>query len=208
MGSNKMKDLKNKIGLLFKEEKWKQIAENYSPDILTEYLHFHELIIAAYEIYHFDILSDLLKEYAADLLLTTRKKFPNEWSRDWKHDVLLGLFCELIWRYEERYKAYMRAYSKVSDPPASLLVLLSRCRSVPGTPLLTEEEEEKFLRMSLKQEPTFEAANNLSVVCKHKGDKKEADYWKKVSEELKKEGRGMDNEVLLPDALTDYLDLE
>jgi hypothetical protein len=58
---------------------------------------------------------------------------------------------DVLWLYDERYFNYKKAYDKLPNPPAELLLLLSGCNSAPGVPPTTDEESEAYLRKAIEK---------------------------------------------------------
>jgi hypothetical protein len=95
-------------------------------------LTFSEAMQVIEFLFYDDIQDDEKQQYALKLAFEIKDHF----KEDWKNDVFLGGLCDLLWLYDERYFCYKRAYDKLEDLPAELLLLLSNCNSAPGIPLL------------------------------------------------------------------------
>lgn len=94
---------------------------------------------------------DTTQQFALNLAFEIKNIFKTEWENDWENDVFLGDLCSILWLYEEQYICCKRAYDKLTDPPAALLLLLAGCHSAPGTPPITEEESESYLKKAIEK---------------------------------------------------------
>ena len=150
-------------------------------------------------VFYDDIQDDEKQQYALKLAFAIKDHFKKEWESDWKNDVFLGDLCETLCLYDERYFCYKRAYDKLKDPPAELLLLLSNCNSAPGIPPITDEEAESYLRRSAEKKITLETALMMRTLYQHKEDPSQVKYWDQIYRKLENENVHFDQ--LIPDVL-------
>lgn len=55
------------------------------------------------------------QQFALKLTSEIKSQFKNEWEKDQKNDVFLGLLCSILCFYEERYACYKRAYDTLVE---------------------------------------------------------------------------------------------
>lgn len=189
----------NTIKQLISKNDWGSLITNYSVKDICTYLSFKEAMHTIKHIFYDDIQDDEKQQYALKMAFEIKKQFKLEWESDWKNDVFLGGLCVMLWRYNERYLCYKRAYDKLCDPPAELLFLLSDCNSAPGTPPITDEESEFYLKKAIEKKVTSESAFTMKNICKLKGDKSEEEYWDQMYKKLENENIHFDQ--LIPDVL-------
>ena len=105
----------------------------------------------------------------------------------------------MLWLYDERYLCYKRAYDKLKDPPAELLLLLSNCNSVPGIPPITREEAESYLKKALEKKLTCELAIKMRGLYRQKNNQSQEEYWNQIYKKLEKEN--VHSNQIIPDIL-------
>lgn len=189
----------NKIKELISQKDWGSIISNYSVKEVCLFLNFSEAMYIVEHFFYNDIQDDEKQQYALKLAFEIKDHFEKEWESDWKNDVFLGGLCEMLWLYDERYLCYKRAYDKLKDPPAELLLLLSNCNSAPGTPPITDEESEFYLRKALEKKLTCEVALAMRSFYRLKKDKSQEEYWDRMYKKLEKEN--VHSDQLIPDIL-------
>ena len=74
---------------------------------------------------------------------------------------MLGYTYHILLKYDERYKAYKRAFDRASPPPPELLVAIARCCIAPGKPQITEEEAILLIKQAIKTTPYVEGIQLL-----------------------------------------------
>nr|MBA3284904.1 hypothetical protein [Nitrosopumilus sp.] len=148
----------NKIQKLIFQDDWSSLITNHSVKDVCSSLNFSEVMHVADHLFYDDIQDDDNQQYSLKLAFEIKKHFENDWENDWKNYVFLGGLCEMLWLYDEGYLYYMKAYNKLKDPPQELLLLLSNCNSAPGTPPITDEKAEFYLRKALEKKLTCEVA--------------------------------------------------
>ena len=195
MSSHKMKKIKE----LISQKDWNSLISSYSVEEVCLSLSFSEAMRVIEHLFYDDIRDGEKQQYALELAFEIKDRFKNEWESDWKNDVFLGGLCEMLWLYDERYFCYKRAYDKLKDPPAELLLLLSNCNSAPGTPPITDEESEFYLKKALEKELTSEIALKMRSLYRFKKDKFQEEYWDQKYKELKKGNIHLDQ--IIPDVL-------
>lgn len=195
MGNHKM----NKIKELISTKDWGSLISNNSVRQLCSSLNFSDAMHVVEHLFYDDIQDDKKQQYALKLAFEVKDHFKKEWESDWKNDVFLGGLCEKLWLYDERYLCYKRAYDKLKDPPTELLLLLSNCNSAPGTPPVTDEESEHYLKKALEKKLTCEVALAMRSFYKLKEDTSQEEYWDRMYKKLEKEN--VHSEQLVPDVL-------
>lgn len=192
-------DAMNKIKDLASKKDWCSLISNYPVKNICTSLNFTEAMHVVKHLFYDDIRDDEKQQYALKLAFEIKKHFKKEWDNDWKNDVFLGGLCVNLWRYDDRYICYKNAYDRLKDPPAELLFLLSVCNRAPGTPPITEEEAEQYLKKSLEKKITAESAFAMKNIYKHQGDKFQEEYWEQMYKKLENEKVHFDQ--LVPDVL-------
>lgn len=189
----------NRIKELVSQKDWNLLILTSSFEEICKALSFKDAMHVVKHLFYDDIQDDEKQQYALKLAFKIKDHFKTEWESDWKNDVFLGGLCVMLWRYNERYLCYKRAYDKLNDPPAELLFLLSDCNSAPGAPPITDKEAELYLKKSMEKKMTSESAFTMKSICRLKGDKSQEEYWDKVYKKLEKENVHFDQ--LIPDVL-------
>lgn len=189
----------NKIKELVSQKDWSSLISNYSVKDVCSSLNFREVMHIVKNLFYDDIQDDEKQQYALKLAFETKNLFEKEWESDWKNDVFLGGLCVMLWLYDERYLCYKKAYDKLEDPPAELLLLLSDCNSAPGCPPITDEKSEFYLRKAIEKKVTCEAAFTMRSFCKLKGDEFQTEYWDQIYKNLEKEN--IHSDPIIPDIL-------
>ena len=194
----------NEIRKIVSEKNCKLLISNYSVKEVCGSLNFSEAMYVVEHLFYDDIRDDKNQEFALRLAFETRNYFKEDWEKDWKNDVFLGGLCEISCLYDECYFCYKKIYDKLSNPPAEILLLLSGCNNAPGTPPITNEESEFYLRKALETNLTYEVAVAMKTFYKFKKDKSKEDkaqeeYWDQVSKRLKKEN--IHSDQIIPDVL-------
>lgn len=193
MGCSKMIKLKE----LISKKNWDFIIANYSPKAVCLSLNFSEAMWLTKHLFYDDMRNDANQQFGLKLAFEIKNLFKSEWNKDWKNDVFLGDLCSVLWLYDEQYMCYKRAYDKLADPPAALLLLLAGCQNAPNIPPITEEEAETYLRKAVEKKITFETALMMRTLCERKGDKPQAEYWDQIYNKL--ESEGVCSDQLTPD---------
>jgi hypothetical protein len=191
---------KSLLNELIQKQEWAAITQNFTIDFLIHNLNYVNAMQVASDLFFNNFDDGTIQEFSVAMLFSIRKAFPEEWDKDWKNDVFLGQLCGLVWKYEEQYQFYKRAYEKLLDPPDCLLLLLADCNSMPGRPCISDEESEEFVKMAIKKKLTYEAALMMRSICRDKEDKISEDYWNKKMQEL--EQANIHTDVIAPDVFT------
>ena len=189
----------NEIQELIYQQKLYSVISNYSLKDVCKSLSFSEAMHLVEHLFYDDIRDDEKQKYALRLAFEIRDHFKEDWDRDWKNEVFLGVLCEMLCLYNERYLCFKRAYDKLENPPAELLLRLSGCNSTPDNPPITDEESEFYLKKAMEKRITFEAAFKMKILCLRKGDKSQAEHWDQQSKKLKEVKVFSDQ--LIPDVL-------
>lgn len=184
---------------LITQKNWGLLIAKYSSEEVCLSLNFSEAMWLTKHLFYDDMHNDANQQFGLELAFEIKNLFKSEWEKDWKNDVFLGDLCSVLWLYDEQYICYKRAYDKLADPPAALLLLLAGCQHAPDTPPITEEEAESYLRKSVEKKITFETALMMRTLCERKGDKSQAEYWDQMYKKLEKEN--VHSDQLIPDVL-------
>ncbi len=191
----------NTIKELISSKNWNLLISNYSIKEICLSLNFSEAMHVVEHLFYNDIQDDEKQQYALKLALEIKKIFKTEWESDWKNEVFLGGLCVMLWLYDERYFCYKKAYDQLEDPPAELLLLLSDCNSAPGTPPITDEESEFYLKKAAEKKLTCEIALSMRSFYKQKKDKSLESYWDQIYKKLEKENEH--SKQIIPNVLKD-----
>lgn len=162
---------------------WSLIREYHIAEI-TNALDMKEAVIIACRMLYNKGWDTNIQNYAVELFYAIRKKYSDQWNACWKLDVLLGLACEITWRYEEKYLAYKNASLKISPIPPSLLVLLAECYFSPGIPPVSRQEAKSMLLDAITMEKTIEGVELIKWICQRDKQCKEVKYWDEILKEV------------------------
>jgi hypothetical protein len=195
MGDNKMNGIKIKV----LNNEWAALVENCAIKDVCAALTFKEVMHVVQHLFYDDIQDDEKQQYALNLAFEVKDHFNKEWDSDWKNDVFLGGLCVMLWRYDERYFYYKRAYDKLEDPPMELLLLLADCNTAPGVPPITDAESEYYLKKAIEKKVTSESALTMRSFYKCKGDRVREMYWDRMHERL--EAANIHSNQIIPDVL-------
>ena len=185
------------INEIISHRNWDLLILNCNPKDVSKISSYPNAMRVLDELLRYNPYDDDFREFAVNLAFAIRKNHRDLWDLDWKNDIFLGSLCCLTWRYNERYKAYKRAYDKLKDPPDSLLLLLAGCNSAPGTPPISDQESEKYLRRAVEKKITYESALRMRALYRENDDKINEDYWNEMCEDLKK--RNIHTDRIVPD---------
>lgn len=191
---------KEKILTMISEGKWACLASMFSVSNICHVLSYKECMALAYDLFFKNLYNDGLQDFAIKLFVAVSKDYPAEWDGDWKNDVFLGKLCSITWKYDEMYKSYKKAYDRLIDPPDSLLLLLASCNSTPGTPPISNQESERYLKRAIQKKITYEAAIMMRGLAIDKIAKDQEEYWSHMCEELEKQN--IHTETIIPDVLS------
>jgi len=168
--------------------KLKRKSNENTPSSLIELLEFNEALLMVCDLLNNEEWNESLQEYAVNILEELRKKHPEQWDVNWKHDALLGYAYHITLNYEKRYAAYIRAFNKITPAPPQLLVAIARCCIAPGKPPITEEEAISLVQQAITPVNYVEAIELLRGLYKSTGNIKEEKYWEKILDSIKDTG--------------------
>lgn len=166
----------------------KEISTIFSAANLVNNRGFDESLNVARQILENEEWDQELQEYAVDLLEEIRKQFSEKWNSNWRYDAFLGYAYNIIFKYDERYAAYKRAFNRISPPPPQLLTALAECCWAPGSPPITEQEAILLVKEAMKEVPYIEAAQLIRGLYKSIGDTNQQVYWERILEKIKDNG--------------------
>lgn len=175
----------DEISRLIAKGDWQAIANQCDPKSLAKELPFEKGRFLAYKMLFNDLQNDNLRDYATQLLEEIRLAYPKLWGKDWRNDIFLGDACYMTMKYNERYKAYKRAYEKAIAPTPSLLISLASCYLSPEPPI-TLEEAENLAKRALEKELSVEGVVLLKGIYAEKKDQHNFDYWNEILEEVER----------------------
>lgn len=191
----------DKIKTFIFQKDWHLLIERYSPKEICEVLNFSEAMHLANNLFYDNMQDDLIQQFALNLSFEIKSQFVDQWEEDWKNDVLLGHLCSILWRYEEQYIFYKKAYDKLIDPPDSLLLLLADCNSTPGLHLIDDQTAQEYLIRAIEKKMTYQAALKMRALYRHREDQKMEDQWNEIYQDLK--FRNISTQTIIPDILHD-----
>lgn len=174
----------NKINDLIKNADWLGISKMQDPKSLVQNLSFQKAMSLSYHFLFNQERSDDLTDYGIEMLNEIRKNYSNEWMSDWKNDVFFGDACFLGMLYKERYAAYMRAFNRLTEVPASLLISIAECYLSPE-PCISVEDAERFAKEALGKELSIEGVILLRGLYSEKNDMDNFVYWDNVFQQIK-----------------------
>jgi hypothetical protein len=183
MGDNQM----NKFKDLISQIKWDILTTKYSPKEICLALNFSDTMHLVKHLAYDNFQNDDYQQFALNLILEAKEYFKQEWNSDWKNDVFLGDLYSFLCFYDKKYFYYKKAYDQLIDPPAALLLRLRTCYSAPGTPPITEEESEFYLKKAAEKEITSETAVSLRTFYRKRNDLVQIQYWDQIYQKLEKE---------------------
>ena len=190
----------NKIKELIAKKDWDVLISLYSVKDICLSLDFIQTMRVIKHLFYDNIQDDEKQQYALNLAFEAKNHFDKEWQSDWKNEVFLGGLCDMQRLYDERYFCYKRAYDKLKDPPAELLLLLFSCYIAPGTPPITQDESEFYLKKAVEKKITSEAALAMRGFYRYKkGGLQEEEYWDRMYKKL--ENENVHFEAIVPDVL-------
>lgn len=201
MGDNKVTIFfsRRKILQYISKQQWVSLVEKFSPEEICTRLGFKENMELAYDLFFKNLDNVEIQDFAVRLFFQIKLTYPNEWNIDWKNDAFLGKLCSNTWRYDEMYKCYKDAYDKLEDPPDSLLLLLAGCNNAPGTPPITIQESEAYLKRAIAKKMTYEAALMMRGLARKQKNQENEKYWDFMCTDLKK--KNIRTEMIIPDVL-------
>jgi len=179
------------------------IAHRFRPFELAKVLPFRDAMRLGDRLLTHNHLYDPWRHYAIELLYSIQDQFPKEWSLSWRYDAYLGNACVFACRYDERYKAYRQAMTKISPAPSELLVALASCNDAPGNPPVSEEEAIKILIEVAHKKPYKDVVRMLvrGYFTKFKEHPEELTYWEQVYPTLEESSE----DEKLPDMAPEFL---
>jgi len=180
-----------------------RIAYRFRPYELAKVLPFRDAMRLADRLLTHDYLYDPWRHYTIEFLYAIREQFPKEWATSWLFDAYLGNACVFSCRYDERYKAYRQAISKISPIPPELLVAFADCHSAPGKPPVSEEESIRILTEVAHKKPYKDVVRMLVRGCykKFRKNPEELAYWEKIYPNLDESSE----DEKLPDMAPEFL---
>ena len=187
----------NELKEIIKNKDWKKIINKYSQKELCLALNFDQAMWLMRHLFFDAFCDDENQQFALKLALEIKDHFSDLWNNDWKNDVFLGDLYSVLCDYNKEYLCYKRAYDKLKDPPAALLLLLAGCKNSPDSPPITEEESEQYLKKSVEKQITYETALMMRTLCRQKGDIIQAKYWNTLYEKLEK--KNIHADLLIPE---------
>lgn len=188
---------------LIKTTDWNLIKNSYDVTDIVDALSLKQSTVIASRMLYNKEGEETIQNYAVELLYAIRKKYSTEWDLCWKLDILLGMGCDIIMRYDERYLAYKSASEKISPVPSSLKVLLAECYFSPGTPPVTQKEAKELLLEALEREQTIEAVSSIIWICERQKKLDEVRYWNQILKKV--EQKNLHIHSLLPSFLEDHV---
>ena len=179
-----MEDINN----YFNNKKWEEIYSSYTPLEAAKKLDFKNGLIVAYKLLYNDRWEESLQKYAVKLLYALREMYPEDWDSSWRNDAFLGIACDILSNYDERYEAYARAYKKAVPPPPELLIELARCCICPGKPPISYDEAIALLEKSIQDRPYIDAIGLLKSLYGFKKNKEKEAYWSEIFKKIGDDG--------------------
>jgi len=142
-------------------------------------------------------LALFMRDYAVNLMIILREKFPQNWKKDWKNEAFLGICCSLVYREEKAFKYLKNALGLFEDPPQSLILTYIRVGAAPCYFLSTKEIAELAQRAA-KSGITFEVAQQMADSATTREGK---NYWERKAAEA----NSIHTPVIVPNILKNVL---
>ena len=177
----------------------KQKSNIYQTDDLVENLGFEKSLLMARAMLSNKEWDTALHEYATKLLEEMEKKYPEKWNSSWMYDALLGYAYDIIYKYDEKYAAFKKAFKKINPPPPQLLVAMASCCWAPGKPPLKEDEAIQLVKEAIKNTLYVEGVELLKGLYKSMGNIKEEEHWEGVLESIINNGEHLPSLDQLPE---------
>ena len=193
-------DLEN----LIQNKQWELLIRNILPVTISVSIPYNESMRIVAEIWNESPnvegnLGLFLCDYAVNLMLVLRERFPEEWGKDWKNEAFLGICCTTVYREEEAFRCLKSSFDALSDPPQSLVLRLIRIAGPPNA-FLEDEERVKLSQLALEKGITVEMAETMGDLVH---SKEERLYWKKQMKEA--EYKHSHTATIVPDCLKNIL---
>lgn len=172
----------------FTYDELKKKTQDYTVVDFVSHFGFDTSIHIARAMLNNDQWDDSLQNYATNLLETLRSKYPQKWDSTWRYDAILGYAYDIIFKYEDKFTAYMRAFDKIDPQPPELLVAIASCCWAPGFPPISEETAIEFLNKAIQTTPYIEAVELLIGINKSLGRHEEEHHWQIILKNLGSNG--------------------
>jgi hypothetical protein len=152
----------------------------YSPNEIVKSLSFENGLRLAHRLLYNRKWDKDLQEFAIRLMHEIRSIYPEMWNQSWEYDALLGVACNIVGKYDERFEAYKRAFDKAKNPPPGLLIEFARCCICPGSPPISYDYAIELVSRALEEGPYADGIGLISHIYSLKDDKKNEEHWTKI----------------------------
>lgn len=167
------------------------ILANYNVDQISQNLEFNDSIQLAWHLLFDDYDDFEQKEFGTHLIYALKKYRSKEWNDDWRNEALLGIACDLTYRYDEKFKALKTAYMQILEKdkalPPGLLISLALCYFAPGDRALPINEAIQLVLKANENKIYLDGAWALSALYSYTDDENNQKKWKNLAENLEKE---------------------
>lgn len=192
---------------------WKFLVKNFLPVNFADALSFFDAmqlvgrlsITAASEMSKDGLSADQMRDFAVNLMIILRARYPKEWESDWKNEVYLGISCALVHREEEAFSFIKNAFEKFTDPPQSLIFAFISSGDTFES-YLSENEIAELTERAITKGVTYESALKMAALASEKGDQEECENWKQKAFEA--ERNQLHTPIITPDILKKMFVLE
>jgi hypothetical protein len=182
-------------------ENWSELIQTLPPKEVVRSMSFRGAMKLSCQLLFNEDWDSYLHNYAARLLETIRKMYPEDWNSSWEYDAFLGQAYDFTLLYDERFVVYKRVVERTSNPSPSLLYAFARCYLSPGTPPLSRSQAVHYLKLAIKDYLYADVVGFLSGVYSLKDDPEIYTYWKSLFESIK--GSNIDTPCINPPFIRD-----
>lgn len=198
---------------VIRRKDWEFLVKNFLPVNFVDSLTFTEvmhlvgslMVASTDEVERGSFLSDVLRDFAVNLMIILRANDPVEWRADWKNEAFLGVACNFVFREAEGFTYIKNAFMGLEDPPQSLIFAYVSAGS--GCPrFLTREEAAQLIQKASDKGATCESSQRMVMLAVEMGWKEKEEFWRGKAKELEK--KNIHTPIITPDVLKSMYKLQ
>ncbi len=169
---------------------WKSVVQHFRPQQIVDVYPYEKsmhvvgwlMIAAVDELLGEAFFAEEARNFAVNLMIEIRKRYLDQWQKDWKNEAFLGISCALVYLEEEAFQYLKAAYEALQDPPQSLiLAYISAAEKIEG--ILNKENLLELTEAAVKKGATYQAALQMAFLSNQLGNREESKYWKERAED-------------------------